>query len=145
MGLLTCLLYDKNINAVLQDELSINLGTLYESAVAQELIAHGHKLHYYDNNKKGEVDFLVDDFSHLDVLPIEVKSGKDYKVHSALDNFLSTPLYNIHKAVVFSNEQNVFTEGGITYMPIYYAMFVSSDIQDEELIIPDIPLPTISM
>lgn len=145
VGLLTCLLYDKNINAVLQDELSINLGTLYESAVAQELIAHGHKLHYYDNNKKGEVDFLVDDFSHLEVLPIEVKSGKDYKVHSALDNFLSTPLYNIHKAVVFSNEQNVFTEGGITYMPIYYAMFVSSDIQDEELIIPDIPLPTISM
>lgn len=145
VGLLTYLLYDKNINAVLQDELSINLGTLYESAVAQELIAHGHKLHYYDNNKKGEVDFLVDDFSHLEVLPIEVKSGKDYKVHSALDNFLSTPLYNIHKAVVFSNEQNVFTEGGITYMPIYYAMFVCSDIQDEELIIPDIPLPTISM
>ena len=78
VGLLTHLLYGVNVNAVLQDLRSINLGTVYESAVAQELAAHGFKLHYYDNKQKGEVDFLVDDYDRLRVLPLEVKSGKDY-------------------------------------------------------------------
>lgn len=142
VGLLTYLLYDKNINAVLYDELSINLGTVYESVVAQELHAHGHVLHYYDNKKKGEVDFLVDDFDHLEALPLEVKSGKDYKIHSALDNFLSEPSYNIHNAMVFSNKRDVFVEKGITYMPVYYSMFISRDTADsQQYVIPEIPLP----
>lgn len=144
VGLLTSLLYDLNINAVLQDERSINLGTVYESVVAQELHAHGHTMHYYDNNKKGEVDFLVDDFDHLMALPLEIKSGKDYKVHSVLDNFLATPLYNIHRAIVFSNEREVSVENGITYMPIYYSMFINRGSQsDEQLIIPVIAPPVL--
>ena len=144
VGLLTYLLYDKNINAVMHDELSVNLGTVYESVVAQELYAHGHTLHYYDNKKKGEVDFLIDDFDHLEALPLEIKSGKDYKIHSALDNFLETPSYNIHNAIVFSNERNVVMENGITYMPIYYSMFISRDANDDQqYIIPEIPLPEI--
>ena len=76
VGLLTYLLYGLNVNAVLQDIRSINLGTVYESVVAQELSAHGFKLHYYDNKQKGEVDFLIDDYDTLQVLPLEVKSGK---------------------------------------------------------------------
>ena len=54
---------------------------------------------------------------------IEVKSGKDYTVHSALDKFLTNDKYNIKKAYVLSNEQKVYTENGITYMPVYYVMF----------------------
>ena len=104
VGLLTHLLYGVNVNAVLQDIRSINLGTVYESAVAQELAAHGFRLHYYDNKQKGEVDFLVDDYDRLQVLPLEVKSGKDYTEHSALTKFLETPEYGIDRAIVFSNE-----------------------------------------
>lgn len=142
VGLLTNLLYDNNINAVLNDERSINLGTVYESVVAQELHAHGYTLHYYDNKKKGEVDFLIDDFDNLMALPLEIKSGKDYKIHSALDNFLSTPLYNIHRAVVLSNEREVYNENGITYMPIYYIMFFNQNIIDtDNLIIPVLDPP----
>ena len=73
VGLLTNLLYGTNINAVLRDEKSVNLGAVYETVVAQELHAHGFPLHYYDNKQKGEVDFIVDDYSQLSVLPIEVK------------------------------------------------------------------------
>jgi len=143
VGLLTYILYDRNINAVLHDELSVNLGSVYESVIAQELHAHGYDLHYYDNKQRGEVDFLVDDFGRLTVLPLEVKSGKDYKVHSALDNFLKTPEYHICHAIVFSNEQRVFSEAGITYLPIYYSMFLHREIKDEEdCIIPEIPLPS---
>ena len=142
VGLLTNLLYDLNINAVLRDERSINLGSVYESVVAQELHAHGFPLHYYDNKQKGEVDFLIDDFDHLTVLPIEVKSGKDYTVHSALDKFLKTPDYGIKKAVVLSNDREVREKDGIVYLPVYYCMFYQRDfVRDEgELIVPEINL-----
>ena len=139
VGLLTNLLYATNINAVLGDVCSVNLGSVYESVVAQELHAHGYALHYYDNKQRGEVDFLIDDYSTLTVLPIEVKSGKDYKVHSALDKFLATTDYHIPRAVVFSNKQNVHVEQGITYMPIYYVMFYKNEpVSDSDCIIPEV-------
>ncbi len=62
VGLLTNILYDLNINAILHDDRSINLGTVYESVVAQELHAHGYVLHYYDNKKEGEVNIVLNKF-----------------------------------------------------------------------------------
>lgn len=138
VGLLTNLLYELNVNAVLQDIKSINLGTVYESAVAQELVAHGFKLHYYDNKQKGEVDFLIDDYNRLKVLPLEIKSGKDYTAHSALTNFLNTPDYGIDKAIVFSNERKVFKKDGVTYLPIYYCMFLREEYSEESIILPEL-------
>ena len=143
VGLLTYLLYGLNINAVLQDERSINLGTVYESVVAQELRAHGFKLYYYDNKKKGEVDFLINDYSTTQVLPLEIKSGKDYKEHSALSKFLEEKEYNIHQAIVFSNEPRVWQDKGIWYMPIYYIMFLQKS-QAEQIILPRLEMPTIA-
>ena len=142
VGLLTSILYGLNINAVLQDDKSINLGSVYETVVAQELHAHGFTLHYYDNKQKGEVDYLIDDYEHLTVLPIEVKSGKDYTVHSALNNFMNTPDYHIQKAVVLSNDREVSVKNGITYLPVYYCMFYQWDyVRDEgDLVIPKIEL-----
>ena len=141
IGLLTYLLYDLNINAVLQDERSINLGTVYESVVAQELKAHGYQLYYYDNKKKGEVDFLINDAHTIQVLPIEVKSGKDYTEHSALTRFLSDKEYGISQAVVLSNEQRVYYEKGIWYMPIYFVMFIQRDVvEDDSVILPELKI-----
>ena len=137
VGLLTGLLYGNNVNAVLQDKRSINLGTVYESAVAQELHAHGFPLFYYDNKKTGEVDFLVDDYESLSVLPIEVKSGKDYKQHSALSKFLSMASYGIEKAIVFSNCREVYTQDGITYMPVYYCMFLEHPSESRKTLVLD--------
>ena len=123
VGILTGILYGNNIRAVLDNEKSINLGSVYESVVASELAAHGHKLFYYDNRSKGEVDYLIDDYDSLSAVPIEVKSGKDYTVHSALNNFVKNEDYHIKKAYVVSNEREIKTEGKITYIPIYYIMF----------------------
>ena len=124
VGILTALLYQYNIKAILDDELSLNLGTVYESVVAQELNAHGFHLYYYDNKKSGEVDFLIDDFDSLSVVPMEVKSGKDYYVHSALNMFVSNDEYGIKKAIVFSNARETKSKGKILYLPIYYVMFL---------------------
>ena len=123
VGILSGIFYRNNIKAVMSDIKSINLGSVYETVVAQELKAHGYDLYYYDNKKNGEVDYLIDDADNLSNIPIEVKSGKDYSVHSALDKFMLNDDYNIKKAYVLSNERNVYLENGIIYMPIYYVMF----------------------
>ncbi len=127
VGILTGIFFGSNIKAVMDDIASINLGSVYETVVAQELKAHGFNLYYYDNKKSGEVDYLVDDMKNLSVLPIEVKSGKDYQVHSALNKFVQTDEYNIRQAIVFSNAQKVEARNDITYMPIYYIMCIEPD------------------
>ena len=123
VGILTNILYKHNINAVLNDERSVNLGTVYESVVASELKAHGHGLFYYDNKTNGEVDFLIDDYNNLSVLPLEIKSGKDYTIHSAINKFLSNKDYNVKKGYVLSNERKIFEKDNIIYLPIYMIMF----------------------
>ena len=138
VGLLTGILYGLNVNAVLQDIKSINLGTVYESVVAQELAAHGFKLHYYDNKQRGEVDFLIDDYNALSVLPLEIKSGKDYTEHSALSKFVATPEYGIGRAIVFSNERSVYKKKGVTYMPVYYCMFLQNHSGGDSIILPEL-------
>lgn len=124
VGILSGILYGNNIQAILSDEESINLGSVYECVVASELIAHGHKLFYYDNRTKGEVDFLIDDYDSLSAVPIEVKSGKDYTVHSALNAFVSNEDYHVKKAIVLSNEREITMKNKITYLPIYSIMFI---------------------
>lgn len=131
VGILTGILYGNNIRAILDDEKSINLGSVYETVVASELIAHGHKLFYYDNRHKGEVDYIIDDYDSLSAVPIEVKSGKDYTVHSALNAFVQNEDYHIKKAFVVSNERNVMQKGKIIYIPIYYIMFFDANLDNK--------------
>lgn len=123
-GLLSAILYGRDAQSVLDDKLSINLGSLYESGVAAQLKALNLDLFYYDNKKKGEVDFLVNDRQRQTILPIEVKSGKDYNVHSAIDNFMDTSDYGIKSAVVLSNHREVEDSGNILHLPIYYTPFL---------------------
>lgn len=131
VGILSALLYGNNIRAILEDVRSINLGSVYETVVASELAAHGYKLFYYDNRTKGEVDYLIDDYNSLSVVPIEVKSGKDYTVHSALNHFVSNAEYHIQTAFVLSNAREIMAKGRITYLPIYDIMFFENQPAEE--------------
>ena len=132
VGMLSSQLYQYNVQPILSDIAGINLGSIYENAVAQELKAHYNKVFYYDNKQKGEVDFLVDDSSTMSILPIEVKSGKDYTIHSALNNLMAVPDYHIVSSIVFSNDREIKTKGKILYLPIYYVMFIENKIPIKE-------------
>lgn len=123
VGLLTFYLFDNKAKSlILDDTLSINYGMLYENAVAQSLKAHGFKnLYYYNNKKLGEVDFLIE--SQGEVIPIEVKSGKNYKRMSAIKKLLSIDNYHFEKAYVFYND-NVKIEDKIIYLPVYLSEFI---------------------
>jgi hypothetical protein len=109
---------------ILNQEKGIDNGAIYENVVAQELIAHGFSAYYYSSKKTGEVDFIVE--SDESVLPIEVKSGKDYQTHSALSAIMGNQDYQIPKAIVFNN-YNISVKGKIVYLPIYMVMFLRKD------------------
>ena len=130
IGLLTGILYHNDVLPIMNDKCGVNLGSVYENVVAQELKAHGFKLYYYDNKKNGEVDFLIDSVDLMSVLPIEVKSGRDYYIHTALNNLLKVDEYKISNGIVFSNEEKVYNNGNVIYMPIYYVMFLRSSAFD---------------
>lgn len=106
---------------VLAGAKSVNFGAVYENFVAQELAAAGVKLRYYHNNRRGEVDFVVET-NEAQVLPIEVKSGKDYKIHSALNNLLSVDEFGISEAVVlseFAPREEKKCGKVVSYLPLY--------------------------
>ena len=124
VGLLTTI-YGKACKLkIVSRENDINKGAVYENVVAQELHAHGYSLYYYNSKKQGELDFVVEHAGR--VLPIEVKSGKSYEKHSALDNVMSVAEYGIGEAFVFTND-NVKSDGKLTYFPIYMIMFLQDD------------------
>ncbi len=124
VGLLTNLLYKNNVNAILSSDSSVNLGSVYETVVAQELKSKNRKLYYYNRRKVGEVDFLIDDYDNLSVLPIEIKSGSNKYIVRALPKMLDNDNYNIKKGYLFSNEREIKTVDKITYLPIYFIMFI---------------------
>ena len=109
---------------IIKGDKDINFGSVYENAVAQELVAHGIVPYYYNNKKRGELDFVVE----LDgkVLPIEVKSGKDYETHRALSNIMACGEYDLPEAVVFNND-NLHVVSDIVYAPVYMAMFLEKN------------------
>lgn len=109
----------------------INYGAIFDNFIAQELTACEHDLYYYNNKKRGELDFVIE--YDGEVLPIEVKSGKDYKVHRALSNIMDCGEFNLNRALIFNNS-NLKVEGKMTYAPIYMAMFLKQEIKEEDSI-----------
>ena len=108
-------------NHVIERETDINYGAIYENVVAQELRAHGFDLYYFNSKKVGEVDFVVE--YKGGVLPIEVKSGKDYRRHAALDHCLACADFHLDRAIVLCNG-NVSKADGVLYAPIYMVMWL---------------------
>lgn len=130
VGLLTCQYGSIIRTKILTDDNSVNLGGIYENAIAQELNSRGFEMFFYNSHKHGELDFLIE--RDLSVVPIEVKSGKDYRVHSALNSCVSNPEYEVNEAFVLAN-CNIRSEDRIMYLPVYMAMFLSNT--DDKLIL----------
>lgn len=120
-GLLTAQYADGIQLKILSGDIDVNYGAVYENIVAQELLCHGYQPYYYNNKRLGELDFVIADTNG--VVAIEVKSGKDYTRHRALDNVLSCKEYDVTHAYVMCNG-NLTKEGRIEYLPIYMTMFL---------------------
>ena len=130
VGLLTSCYSNQVKISILNKDRSINNGALFENVVAQELLTKGHREYYFNSKKQGELDFVVE----LDgkAVPLEIKSGKDYKRHSALNNVLKNVDYNIPEAYIFS-EGNIEVNDKRIYMPIYMIMFLDNTKLDNTI------------
>lgn len=125
VGILTNLLYKNNINAIFAKDKGINLGSVYETACAMELVAHGHELFYFDSKKVGEVAFLINDYDGLNVLPIEIKSGNDQDNYRAIPKLVSKEgNYKIPFGYVFGNKNCCEKKADLYILPIYMIMFL---------------------
>ena len=106
---------------IIKGDKDINFGSIYENAVAQELVAHGLGPYYYNNKKRGELDLVIEQGGK--VQPIEVKSGKDYTYHRALSNIMDCEEYDLPEAIILNND-NLNVDGKYIYAPVYMAMFI---------------------
>ena len=128
VGLLTYKLYNGNQISILNGDSTLNYGAVFEAVVAQELKAHGFELFYNSDKKRGEIDFLIEKDNA--VIPLEVKSGKDYKRHSALSQLMANNSFNYEEGFVLCNG-NVETEGKTIYLPIYMIDFIQNTKNNE--------------
>lgn len=122
VGLLASKLFKEDALQVLNGDASVNHGSLYEAFVAQELVCHGFDLFYLNSKKMGEIDFVIE--LGTQVVPLEIKSGKDYKRHSGLSNVLEAHPKEMKLGVIFCND-NVKVQENKHYFPIYMAMFLT--------------------
>lgn len=128
VGLLASMYVDGLQLKILSREKDINFGAIYENVAAQELKAHGFELYYFNSKKQGELDFVIEYKGN--VLPLEIKSGKAYTRHNALDNVLKEERYAIPQAFVFCNK-NISTQEKIVYLPIYMIGFLEKEKIEE--------------
>lgn len=134
-GLLTSMYAGNMQIKILRKDVDINYGGIYENAVAQALYANRVATYYYRNNRIGEIDFLCEIDGHA--IPVEVKSGKSYKIHSALNHLLEAPGLDIPYACIFSN-QNVSVEGRKVYLPVYMIMYLKNTEQQHMIYPPNL-------
>lgn len=125
VGLLSSAFSRKAALDILNDVSEVNHGSTYENVVAQELVAHGFGLYYYNSKKFGELDFVIEDRDG-DVFPIEVKSGKGYKRHNAITNVMDIENYHLKTGYVFC-AGNIERAGKLLYLPLYLVSLLKND------------------
>ena len=108
---------------ILNGDLQINMGSILENMIAQQLRSNGFHLNYYDGKKTGEIDFVIQNGMGVDL--VEVKSGNDFKVHSALNKICKVEGWTFDHATVFC-KGNVETDSGVQYYPWYMIMFMTA-------------------
>ena len=108
---------------ILKGNLDVNMGSILENTFAQILTANGFSLRYFDKKGKCELDFVVQKGSRI--YPLEIKSGKSYKEHAALNYALNGQTWELSEGLVFC-EGNVEKEDRIIYYPWYMAMFLKA-------------------
>ena len=131
VGLLAATYMDGIQLKILNSEIDVNFGAVYEYVVAQELMAHGFSPTDFASQTHGEIDFVVEKDGHA--LPIEVKSGKHYRRHRALNHVLSERQYAINDAIVLDDAVLAVADG-IFYAPIYMVMFLEKNVLPERMI-----------
>ena len=77
------------------------------------------------------MDFLLEEDARI--TPLEVKSGKDYDRHRALNNIMDYEPYRLSEAIILTCK-NVEIMGRFTYLPVYMLMFIEKHSVRKDMI-----------
>lgn len=116
---------------LLMGNMDVNMGSILENVFAQNLKSNGFELRYFDSKKVGELDFILQRGLSAEV--VEIKSGNDYKKHSAMDRVIKIENWKFGNCIVFS-KSNVEEEERILYLPWYMVMFYRQEVPQEQMI-----------
>ena len=131
-GLLVSHAFDENelsdgqlYKQIINDNLSINEGMLFENVIAQSLVSNGYSLYFYTKYNKEkhrndmEIDFIISNGNKLNpkIYPIEVKSSKKYTIKS-LDKFIETYHKRIGQAYII-HTKNLMRKDNVICLPSY--------------------------
>lgn len=130
VGLLCAACMENVQFSILQGDLEINMGSILENVIAQQMKSAGLSLHFFDSKKYGELDFVVQNGLHIEL--VEVKSGKDYKKHAALDKVRQVSEWHAERSYVFC-QGNIEEDDGVIYLPWYEIMFLKPNQLPESL------------
>ncbi len=132
VGLLACMYSSSFQLNIIIGEINANFGAVFENFAAQEMHSHGYDLYYFNSKKQGELDFVIERDNHA--LPIEIKSGKDYKRHNALSNVMKNEEYAIKESIVFTTG-NIEVHDRSIYLPVYMLMYLrEKEFPDEKIV-----------
>lgn len=131
-GLLCAMAIDNVQYEILQGNMEVNMGSIVENVIAQQLVTNGFELHYFDRKSVCELDFIVQ--KNNSPIALEVKSGKDYHRHAALEKALENNEWNLHESIVFCIG-NIEKNKKITYFPLYMVQFLKTDSLPESLVV----------
>ena len=127
-GLLCAMCLENVQFEILSGNISVNMGSILENVFAQLFVAAGFNIRYLNKPKVGELDFVLQQGG--EVIAVEIKSGKDYHSHAALDNALKIKDWKLSKGIVFCGGQLEDTDK-ILYLPWYMVMFLKQkDLKD---------------
>ena len=131
-GLLCAACMDNIQFAILQGAVDMNMGSILENVIAQQLTANGFHLNYYNSKKNGELDFVLQNGMDIDLL--EVKSGNDYHRHAALNKVRRIEAWHFNRSMVLC-KGNLETTDGIQYVPWYMCMFITPKQPPKKLLV----------
>ncbi|MCH5255075.1 MAG: DUF4143 domain-containing protein, partial [Lachnospiraceae bacterium] len=115
-------MYAEDVQAgMLQNQAEKEMGIVMENAFAQILTAKGFKIRYFNEKNKGELNFLIQ--KGQEVIPMEIRSGENYREHSALTFVLNREDLKLHKGIVYC-DRNMEKDGNISYLPWYMVLLM---------------------
>ncbi|GHU60215.1 ATPase AAA [Clostridia bacterium] len=117
-GLLMAMLEDGSQEDIIDGNLGIYKGAIYENIIADIFVKLGKKLYYFEKDNRLEIDFFIR--RNKTATAVEVKSADNTKSKS-LDSIME---YQGVKCGIKLSSKNVGKAGNVESFPLYMAMFL---------------------
>ena len=113
-GLLVSQFDESVIKELLNGNLGVFKGALYENIAAQILSMHEREFYYFEPNTSSEIDFII--YYKGEICPLEIKAGRN-TVSKSFTNFVDK--YNSPYAFRLSQKNIGTNKENVSYVPLY--------------------------